>query len=180
MDNVSVAVIREHGGAGHRVTGDRIRVSPRSRHIAVILVGRLDRSVLKAIRYARQIEAIDIRALHAGLDPAKAAELADEWGRAGTMLGIPLDVEECFDRNIARTVREYVDRLKARDAEITVILPRREYPRVTQRLLHDRTSRTIARALVDESHVDVVAVPYHLRAREKRHASRARAGELVR
>jgi hypothetical protein len=78
---------------------------------------------------------------------------------------IPLDVEECFDRNIGRTVREYVDRLKSPDAEITVILPRREYPRLRQRLLHDRTSRTIARALLDEPHVDVVAVPYHLHGR---------------
>src|SRR5205814_1693708 len=80
VDNVSVAVIRDHGGTGHSISGDRIRVSPRSRHIAVILAGRLDRSVLKAIQYARQIEAIDIRALHAGLDPQKAADLLEQWG----------------------------------------------------------------------------------------------------
>jgi amino acid transporter len=186
MESVSVAVIRDHGGAGHAVTGDRIRVSPRSRHVAVILVGRLDRSVLKAIRYARQIDAIDIRAMHAGIDPRQAAQLLEEWGNAGNMLRIPLDVEECFDRNIARTVREYVDRLAAADAEITVILPRREYPRPTQRFLHDRTSRTIARTLLDEPHVDVVAVPYHLRAPERHRtrpgttARRARARERVR
>src|SRR5207248_6867114 len=163
LDNVSVAVIREHGGAGHAVTGDRVRVSPRSRHIAVILVGRFDRSVLKAVRYARQIDAMDIRAVHAAVDPHVAAHLAEQWAEVGNLLRTPLDVEECFDRNIARTIREYVERLKSPDAEITVILPRREYPRATQRLLHDHTSRTIARALRDEPHVDVVAVPYHLR-----------------
>jgi amino acid transporter len=172
MDNVSLAVVREHGGAGHSVTGDRIRVSPRTRHIAVILVGRLDRSVLKAIRYARQIEAIDIRAVHAGVDPHQAETLARQWADVGTNLGIPLDIEECFDRNIGRTVREYVERLKAPDAEITVILPRREYPRASQRLLHDHTSRTITRALLEEPHVDVVAVPYRLRGRWRSHRTR--------
>jgi hypothetical protein len=75
------------------------------------------------------------------------------------VLGIPLDVEECFDRNIARTVREYVSRVKVPDAEISVIIPRREYPRPVQRLLHDHTSRAITRSLEEEGHVDVVAVP---------------------
>jgi amino acid transporter len=162
LENVSVAVIRDHGGTGHAEDRGRIRVSPRRRHIAIVLVGRLDRSVLKAIRYARTIEALDIRALHAGVDPERAQELAEHWARVGPALGVPLDVEECFDRNIGRTVREYIDRIKSPDSEVTVILPRREYPRVLQRLLHDRTSRTISRACMAEAHVDVVVVPYRL------------------
>jgi amino acid transporter len=166
MENVSVAVVREHAGGGHQHgAGGRIRVSPRARHSAVILIDRLDRSVLKAIRYARAIQAIDIRVVHAGIDPERAARLVEEWGEVGVTLGVPLDVVECFDRNISRTVRQYVERLKSPDSEITVILPRREYPRPVQRLLHDHTSRTITRALADEAHVDVVAVPYKLRGR---------------
>jgi hypothetical protein len=45
-----------------------------------------------------------------------------------------------------------------------VVLPRREYPRFLQRLLHDHTSRAITRALAQEPHVDVVVVPYRLGA----------------
>jgi amino acid transporter len=165
VDNVSVVVVREHGGAGHPTGIGRVHITPRSRHIAIILVDRLDRSVLKAIRYARSIQALDIRALHAGIDPGRAQELAEQWAEAGTALRIPLDLDECFDRNIARTVRAYVDGLQAEDAEITVVVPRREYPRLRQRLLHDRTSRSIARALADQSHVDVVLVPYRLHHR---------------
>ena len=96
------------------------------------------------------------------VDPDKAVRLAEQWGDAGPALGVALDIEECFDRNIAKTVTEYVDREKGEDAEVTVIIPRREYPRPLQRLLHDQTSRAIARALMDEPHVDVVAVPYRL------------------
>ena len=44
--------------------------------------------------------------------------------------------------------------------EVTVVLPRRDYARMTQRLLHDRTSRSIARTLGRYEHVDVAVVPY--------------------
>jgi hypothetical protein len=130
--------------------------------VAIILVDQVDRSVLKAIRYARAIEASDIRALHAAVDPHRAEHLAEQWGEVGHILGVPLDVEECFDRNIARTVTEYVHREEAPDVEVTVVLPRREYPRALQRLLHDHTSRAITRALASEPHVDVVVVPYRV------------------
>jgi amino acid transporter len=175
LENVSVVVVRDHGGAGHAMHG-RLRVLPRSRHVAVILVGSLDRSVLKAIRYARAIEAADIRAVHAAADPDHAQKLTEQWGEVGPILGIPLDVEECFDRNIARTVREYVDRVTSSDAEVSVILPRRDYQRGAQRFLHDHTSRSIARALQDEGHVDVVVVPYRVDARHRRGSSRLQHG----
>jgi amino acid transporter len=165
LENVSVVVVREHGGLGHGLLGSRVRISPRSRHTAIILVDRLDRSILKAIRYARTIEALDIRALHAGVDPEHARDLAEQWGEVGQVLGIPLDVEECFDRDIARTVTRYVGELQSENSEITVVVPRREYPRLLQRFLHDRTSRSIARALATQPHVDVVAVPYRVRRR---------------
>jgi amino acid transporter len=167
LDNVSVVVVRDHGGGGHRLGEHRVQISPRSRHVAVILVDRLDRSILKAIRYARSIQALDIRALHAGVDPQQAQHLAEQWSEVGQILGIPLDLDECFDRDIARTVRQYVEELRTDEAEITVILPRREYPRLLHRLLHDRTSRSIAAALRDEPHVDVVLVPYRLRLRRR-------------
>jgi len=131
--------------------------------VAVILVDRLDRSILKAIRYARSIQALDIRALHAGVDPKKAQELAEQWSEIGHILGVPLDIAECFDRDIGRTVSQYIEAIEASDAEITVVIPRREYPRVVQRFLHDRTSRSISRRLASEPHVDVVIVPYRLR-----------------
>jgi uncharacterized membrane protein len=162
LSNVSVAVIRDHGGRGHKVVRGRLNVSPRQRHVAIIPVGRLDRSVLKAIRYARAVEAIDIRAVHAASDPEYAGRLAEQWAEVGHRLGIPLDLVECSDRNIARTVVEYVDSVTAPEAEVTVVLPRREYSRWAHRLLHDQTSRSISMAVQEQPHVDVVVVPYRL------------------
>ncbi len=162
LPNVSLVVVRDHpGGSGHLRRG-RLQVLPRSRHMVVIAVHRLDRSVLKAIRYARTIEAMDIRAVHAAADPDQAALLLEEWAEKGHVLGIALDVLECHDRNVPKTIKDYVDSMVSSDAEITVLLPRREYSRTGQRLLHDRTSRAISRALRGEGHVDVVVIPYRL------------------
>jgi hypothetical protein len=41
-------------------------------------------------------------------------------------------------------------------------MPRRDFPKLRQRLLHDRTSRKIARALGRYPHVDVATVPYFM------------------
>jgi amino acid transporter len=164
LDDVSLVVVRDHGGPGHLRSGASVRVAPRPRHIALIAVGRLDRSVLKAVRYARAIDALEIRAVHAAADPDQAVRLAEQWGETGQILGIPLDIVECFDRNIPRTILKYVDHWTRDDAEVSILLPRREYPRVMQRLLHDRTSRAISRAVEHEGHVDVVAVPYRMGA----------------
>jgi hypothetical protein len=64
------------------------------------------------------------------------------------------------------------------DTEVTVVLPRRDFARVTQRLLHDRTSRSIARALGRYEHVDVAVVPYFFaRSRPSTPSREASAGE---
>jgi hypothetical protein len=157
-------VVREHGEPGHHLAGGT-RVSPGWRHQVVIPVGRLDRSVLKAIRYARALDATEVRAVHAGIDPVRADELLVRWGEAGRLLGVPLEIVECADRNVPRSVAESVARMRSPGAEVTVVLPRRDYPRPAQRLLHDHTERRIARALAAEPHVDVVAVPYRLGTR---------------
>jgi hypothetical protein len=74
---------------------------------------------------------------------------------------------ECADRDIARTVTEEIARVAGPDAEVTVVLPRRDYPSWTQRLLHDHTSHSIRRALIAEPHVDVVTVPYRVGGRPR-------------
>jgi len=141
---------------------------PLSTHRVVVLVERLDRSVLKAVSYARNTDPEDIRAIHAASDPHAAEVLAEQWGEAGAQLGIPLDIEACFDRDIVGTITRSLERSLDPGALTTVVLPRREYPRLVQRLLHDRTSRKIARALVDVPGVELVVIPYRLRSGSSR------------
>jgi amino acid transporter len=174
--HLSVVVVRDHGGPGHVGSAGAFRVLPRARQTAVILVERLDRSLLNAIEYARAAGTMEIRALHAAVDPAKAHELLEQWLDLATTLGIQLDIEDCPDRNIPRTVREYIERLQAPDMEVSVIIPRRSYTGILQRLLHDRTSKALVRGLEGLAHCDVVTVPYHLRI-EKKQGSKEPAAE---
>jgi hypothetical protein len=162
LPNVGVVIVRAHGAAANAAHPDRTQLSPRRRHVALILVEDLDRAVLKASRYARGIEALEVRAVHAASDPDRAKGLIDQWIAFGYLAGIPLDVEECNDRNIERSLRRYVSRFEDDATEVTLILPRRHFPKRRHLLLHDRTSRRIAGAFAEEPHVDVVVVPYHL------------------
>jgi amino acid transporter len=170
--HLSVVVVRDHGGPGHVDVEGPLRILPRARQTAVILVERLDRSVLNAIEYARATGTMEVRALHAATDPAKAADLLAKWLKLGATLGLQLDMEDCPDRNIPHTVREYIEQLQAPDMEVTVIVPRRSYTGILQRLLHDRTSKALVRGLEGLAHVDVVTVPYHLVVEKKRRRPR--------
>jgi hypothetical protein len=46
--------------------------------------------------------------------------------------------------------------------EVTVVMARRDFHTLRQRLLHDRTSRRIARALEGYPHVDLTVVPFYV------------------
>jgi amino acid transporter len=160
--NVGVVVVRDHGGAGHHLVDGRLRVVPRRRHVALILVEGLDRAVLKAARYARGLDAMEVRGVHAANDPERAEHLVGDWLASGYLTGMPLDVEECYDRNIERSLRRYVARFQDLGTEVSVIVPRRHFAKRRHLLLHDRTSRRIAKAFRHQPHVNVVMVPYAL------------------
>ena len=102
----------------------------------------------------------DVFAVHAAIDPASAAVLADVW--MTQHLPIPLALVECWDRNVARALEQDILRLSKDGTEVTVVMPRRDYPNFRQRMLHDRTSRRVARTLGRYSHIDVAIVPYFM------------------
>jgi amino acid transporter len=154
---VHVTLVRDHphgdGGAG------AVRLPARTVHQAVVLVDRADRAALGALRYALSLGADEVVAVHAAVDPETQDELIERW--MDLRIPVELDLVECWDRDVARSVERYVVDLMDRTTEVTVVLPRRDFPRLTERLLHDRTSRGIARALGRYEHVDIAVVPYH-------------------
>jgi hypothetical protein len=126
-------------------------------------VDNADRASLRAVRYARSLGAREVRAIHAAADPDVQEELIARWMELG--VPIELDLVECWDRDVARALeRAVVERMGPR-TEVTVVLPRRDFPTLRQRLLHDRTSRRITRALGRYPHVDIAIVPYFITRR---------------
>ncbi|MEX2422106.1 MAG: amino acid permease, partial [Actinomycetota bacterium] len=162
--NASVTLVRDHEGPAHivdRGSGEeRIRLLPREGHRVLILVDRPDRAVLRAVRYALSLEAQEVRAVHATVDPDAQEALIASWMEL--RIPIELDLVECWDRDIARSLERYIVELMGPRAEVTVVLPRRDFAILRERLLHDRTSRRITRALDRHEHVDIAVVPYFL------------------
>ena len=131
------------------------------RHSVLVLVDRLDLAVLRALRYAGSLRPTELRVVHVVLDGAEAARLQDEWIDRKLHERYPLELVECADRRLVRAVTELAYDTVIRDrAEVTVLLPRRSFHRVSQRLLHDRTADRIAAAVARIPHVAATIVPF--------------------
>jgi hypothetical protein len=116
---------------------------------------------MRAVRYALSLGADEVTAVHAVADPDEEERLIARW--ADLRFPIALDVIECWDRNVPRSLEQHVVDLTSDRHEVTVVMARRDYANVRQRILHDRTSRRIARAVGRYEHVDVAIVPYFFR-----------------
>ena len=132
------------------------------RHAVLVLVDKIDRTAARAIQYARTLTPDDLRAVHIAVQDQHAAELAERW-RHLALARLPLEIRECPDRRINRSVLELVSEAAADgQTEVTILIPRREYRSGWHRLLHDRTADGIAKAIADVPHANVTFVPYHL------------------
>ena len=168
--NVRVTLVRDHPDGVHPLQRDEegrpvVRLETRGLHDVVILVDKLDRATLQAIEYGMDLGPTSIRAVHAAADPDRAARLIERWSELSAP--VPLDVVVCFDRDIPRALERYVVAIAKETTEVTAVMPRRYYPKFRQRLLHDRTSRRIQRALGRYPHVDVADVPFYVRTRRE-------------
>jgi amino acid transporter len=180
--NVRVTLVRDHPGTGDGLShgdgaGD-LRFFPRRHHRAVVLVDEPDRAALRAVRYALTLGADEVVAVHAAVDPDLQEELIERWMEL--KIPVALELVECWDRDVARSLERRVTELMAGRSEVTVVLPRRDYATLRQRLLHDRTSRAIARALGRYEHVDIAVVPFFIPARGPDRPTGAAAAEPTR
>ena len=149
------------------------------RHSVIVLIDRLDRTSARAIQYARTLSPDDLRAVHIAIDEKHADELADEWVDL-PLATLPLEIRECPDRRINRTVLELCTEV-ANDGqtEVSVLIPRRVYRAAWHKLLHDRTADSISRTLSDVPHVNVTFVPYHLtRSAKGQHVAHLEHGNV--
>jgi amino acid transporter len=132
-----------------------------ARHVVLVFVDRLDLAVLRSLRYAGSLRPTEVRAIHITLDSAEARELERAWIERGLGDRVPLEVIDCPDRRLVRSAAEIaVDTVMQERAEVTALLPRRTFRRLSQRLLHDRTADRIAEALGRIPHVAATIVPF--------------------
>jgi hypothetical protein len=89
---------------------------------------------------------------------------------------VPLELADCPDRRLAHATARLVATLAAvPDTHVTVVLPRRSYPPLAGRLLHDHTADRIARVVSRIPGAAATIVPFDVSHRVKT----ARAGAAV-
>ena len=146
-----------------------------SRRCVLVLVDSYDLAAIAALKYAKSLHPSTLRAVHFSLDSTRADRLRQRWLDAGT--GISLELADCPDRRLAHAAA----RLAAAEAatpgtHVTVVLPRRSYPALASRLLHDHTADRIARAVSRIPSAVATIIPFDVQHKvETLKAKRSRA-----
>ncbi|MGH9047597.1 MAG: APC family permease, partial [Acidimicrobiales bacterium] len=130
-------------------------------HVVLVLVDSLDLATARALQLARSI-ALDgeVRAVHFVIDTAHARAIERQWSQLG-LSSVPLELFDCPDRRLARAATELVDDLASDgETEVIVVLPRRIYRGVANRLMHSHTADRIVTALSTIPHVSATVAPF--------------------
>jgi hypothetical protein len=162
------------------LNGGGLRPNPPnfSRRCVLVLVDSYDLATIAALRYAKSLRPTSLRAVHFSLDSARADKLRQQWLDAGT--GTPLDLVDCPDRRLAHAAA----RLAAAEAatpgtHVALVLPRRSYPVLASRLLHDHTADRIARVVSRVPSAAATIIPFDVRHKiETLEATRAGTDSL--
>jgi amino acid transporter len=140
---------------------DPVTATHYGRHTVLVMIDRLDVAVLRTLRYAGSLRPTEIRAVHLMIDSEVAKGLQQSWIARNLGDRFPLEIIECPDRRLVRAAGELALTTVIEDrAEVTVLLSRRTFRRLSQRLLHDRTADRIAEAVGRIPHVSATIVPF--------------------
>lgn len=130
-----------------------------SRRVVLLLVDGYDPATIAALKYARSLRPTVLRAVHFSLDSARADQLCRQWVDAET--GISLELADCPDRRLAHAAARLATSLAAGPGtHVTIVLPRRCYPPLAGRLLHDHTADRIARVVSRVPDAAATIVPF--------------------
>ncbi|MEQ1656712.1 MAG: APC family permease [Nitrospira sp.] len=155
--------IRSHYKAvAEQVSLTRDTRPPRPRRNLVIMpIGGVNRSVVRAVDYARS-RGGEIRAILVDVDKEETALVEMKWAQWGC--GVPLVVLPSPYRSILGSILDYIEDLQQKDPDcwITVVIPEILPARWWQNILHNQRALLLKGALLFKDRVVLTDVPYHL------------------
>ncbi|HEX7768091.1 MAG TPA: APC family permease [Nitrospira sp.] len=155
--------IRSHYKAvAEQVSLTRDTRPPRPRrNLVIIPIGGVNRSVIRAVDYARS-RGGDIRAVLVDVDKEETALIEIKWAQWGC--GVPLVVRPSPYRSILGSILDYIEELQQKDPDcwITVVIPEILPARWWQNILHNQRALLLKGALLFKDRVVLTDVPYHL------------------
>ena len=131
------------------------------RNMVLIPIGGVNRSVVRAVDYARS-RGGEIRAILVDVDKEETALVEIQWAQWGG--GIPLVVVPSPYRSILGSILDYIDEQRQKDPDcwITVVIPEILPARWWQNILHNQRALMLKAALLFKDRVVLTDVPYHL------------------
>jgi amino acid transporter len=152
-----VPVIADRGGP---VGVDGRSLIP-ERVVAMVFVSSPHDAAVRAINYARSLNAHEVRAVFLATEPEETPEVLARWAERG--IRVQLDVVEAPFRDLGPPLLEEVRRVTGDGLTVAaVVLPEFLVTRWWHRILHNNRALFIKRVLLFEPRVVLSSVPYQL------------------
>jgi hypothetical protein len=125
-----------------------------------VLVSSVDKATLRALAYARGLNANTIRALMINMEGDESKRMLDDWDEWG--IDTPLEVVASPFRSASETIREYIAAFEPtrRGTIVTCVLPEFVLEHWYHRPLHNQTALFLKGVLLFEQGVVTTSVPY--------------------
>ncbi|MBS1672937.1 MAG: APC family permease [Actinobacteria bacterium] len=142
--------------------------------VALILVNRLQKPVIKALDYAIAAKHQKTIALHVAANPDDGVQLQKEWQHH--RIPVPLVIVESPFRHYAAPVEAYIKKYRAKHGPcvVTVYLPQYIVGHWWESILHNRRARRMANQLMMIHGVTITLVPWLLDSSELIYGRRSR------
>lgn len=169
-----MGVKRYYRDVEHEITVDDTTHFGSSGDVALVLVNRLQKPVMKALDYAVAARHDKTLAVHVAVVPEDATRLQEEWAEHD--IPIPLVIVESPFRSFAQPVTQFIKeyRDKHGSAVITVYLPQYIVGHWWETFLHNRRARRLANQLMLVHGVSITLVPWLLDSSELIYGRRSR------
>jgi len=142
--------------------------------VAIVLVSRLQKPVIKALDYAIAAKHEKTVALHIALTPEDGQVLQRQWQQYG--IPIPLVIVDSPYRTFAQPVEHFIRQYREKHGPsvVTVYLPQYIVGHWWESVLHNRRARRIANQLMMVHGVTITLVPWLLDSSELIYGRRSR------
>jgi hypothetical protein len=131
------------------------------RTVTLVFLSSVNDVSVRAVNYARTLDATVTRAVYFDLDPEAALVVGDHW--FDVVEGVPLDIVEAPFRDLSTPMLEEVRRYTERgDTVVNVVVPEYVVARWWQLPLHGQTALFVKRLFLFEERVLLTSVAYRL------------------
>ncbi|UJP11728.1 APC family permease [Microbacterium sp. KUDC0406] len=169
-----VGVKRYYRDVEHEIAIDDTTHFGSAGDVAIVLVNRLQKPVIKAVDYALAARHDKTVALHVATDPHDGEQLQQEW--AEHRIPVPLVIVDSPYRTYAQPVEAYIRKYRDEHGPsvITVYLPQYIVGHWWESVLHNRRARRMANQLMLVHGVTITLVPWLLDSSELIYGRRSR------